>query len=113
MPVNPEKLRRLQNNVRIGGKGSVRRKKKAVHKAAQTDDKRLAATLKRMGVQQLPDVDEVNMFKLDGTVIHFENPKGTLWNWFNQCVALSCKVFSRLFDPTVLSEFAVLECVFV
>ena len=78
MPVNPEKLRRLQNNVRIGGKGSVRRKKKAVHKAAQTDDKRLAATLKRMGVQQLPDVDEVNMFKLDGTVIHFENPKGTL-----------------------------------
>lgn len=33
-----------------GGKGSVRRKKKTVHKTAQSDDKRIGATLKKLGV---------------------------------------------------------------
>merc|ERR1711912_225936 len=36
-PVNPA-LARLQASVRIGGKGSVRRKKKVVHKTTTTDD---------------------------------------------------------------------------
>ncbi len=43
----------------IGGKGSVRRKKKAVHKAAAADDKKLQATLKRLGVNNLPSIEEV------------------------------------------------------
>ena len=34
--MNPEKLARLQAQVRTGGKGSVRRKKKAVHKTTTT-----------------------------------------------------------------------------
>merc|ERR1712146_299415 len=42
-------LARLQAQVRIGGKGSVRRKKKVVHKTTTTDDKRLQNTLKRLG----------------------------------------------------------------
>jgi len=36
--------------VRTGGKGTVRRKKKAVHKTTTTDDKRLQNTLKRLGM---------------------------------------------------------------
>jgi hypothetical protein len=36
MPVDPEKLAKLAASVRTGGKGSVRRKKKAVHKTATT-----------------------------------------------------------------------------
>ena len=39
--MNPEKLKKLQGEVRLGGKGTARRKKKVVHKTATTDDKKL------------------------------------------------------------------------
>jgi nascent polypeptide-associated complex subunit beta len=51
------------------------RKKKAVHKTATTDDKRLQSTLKRVGVNTIPAIEEVNIFK-DDLVIQFANPKG-------------------------------------
>lgn len=69
------KLQRMAAGVRVGGKGSVRRKKKAVHKAAPTDDKRLQTTLKRLQLSQLPGIEEVNIFKDNGAVINFQNPK--------------------------------------
>jgi nascent polypeptide-associated complex subunit beta len=53
------------------------RKKKAVHKTATTDDKRLQTTLKRVGVNTIPAIEEVNIFKED-FVIQFANPKGLL-----------------------------------
>jgi nascent polypeptide-associated complex subunit beta len=65
----------LQQQVRIGGKGSVRRKHKAVHKNAATDDKKIQAAIKRLGVNQIPGIEEVNLFKEDGKIIHFVNPK--------------------------------------
>ena len=49
--MNPEKLKQLQANqanVRIGGKGTVRRKKKVVHRTATTDDKKLQSSLKKL-----------------------------------------------------------------
>eukprot|EP00658_Telonema_sp_P-2_P080000 TRINITY_DN787_c0_g2_i6.p2 TRINITY_DN787_c0_g2~~TRINITY_DN787_c0_g2_i6.p2 ORF type:complete len:150 (+),score=64.28 TRINITY_DN787_c0_g2_i6:108-557(+) len=73
-PVNPA-LARLQASVRIGGKGSVRRKKKVVHKTTTTDDKRLQNTLKRLGINSIPAIEEVNLFMESGEVIHFTNPK--------------------------------------
>merc|ERR1712224_943205 len=73
--MNVEKLRKMAGDVRIGGKGTVRRKKKAVHKTASTDDKRLQNTLKRLGVNHIPGIEEVNFFRDDGSVIHFKNPK--------------------------------------
>merc|ERR1712097_36411 len=72
--VNPA-LARLQASVRIGGKGSVRRKKKVVHKTTTTDDKRLQNTLKRLGINSIPAIEEVNLFMERGEVIHFTNPK--------------------------------------
>lgn len=51
------------------------RKKKAVHKTTTTDDKRLQSTLKRIGVNAIPAIEEVNIFK-DDVVIQFINPKG-------------------------------------
>ncbi|KAH9548924.1 hypothetical protein CY35_11G112800 [Sphagnum magellanicum] len=72
--MNKEKLMKMASAVRTGGKGSVRRKKKAVHKTTTTDDKRLQSTLKRLGVNTIPGIEEVNIF-LDETVIHFVNPK--------------------------------------
>ena len=38
--MNPERLSKLQSQVRIGGKGSARRKKKIVRKVTTTDDKK-------------------------------------------------------------------------
>merc|ERR1712097_213249 len=68
-------LARLQASVRIGGKGTVRRKKKVVHKTTTTDDKRLQNTLKRLGINSIPAIEEVNLFMEGGEVIHFANPK--------------------------------------
>ncbi|GMN59344.1 hypothetical protein TIFTF001_028425 [Ficus carica] len=72
--MNVEKLMKMAGAVRTGGKGSVRRKKKAVHKTTTTDDKRLQSTLKRIGVNAIPAIEEVNIFK-DESVIQFVNPK--------------------------------------
>ncbi|PIA64102.1 hypothetical protein AQUCO_00201414v1 [Aquilegia coerulea] len=69
-----EKLKKMAGAVRTGGKGSIRRKKKAVHKTNTTDDKRLQSTLKRLNVNAIPAIEEVNIFK-DDTVIQFQNPK--------------------------------------
>ncbi|KAH7639925.1 transcription factor btf3-like protein [Dermatophagoides farinae] len=68
-------LSKLQSQVRIGGKGTARRKKKVVHRTATTDDKKLQSSLKKLTVNSIPGIEEVNMFKEDGTVIHFTNPK--------------------------------------
>merc|ERR1712070_553861 len=69
-----ERLKKLAGSVRTGGKGTMRRKKKAVHKTTSTDDKRLQNTLKRLGVNTIPGIEEVNIFK-DDDVVHFTNPK--------------------------------------
>ena len=60
----------------IRGKGTPRRKVKKVHKSTGTDDKKLQTTLKKMNVQPIQAIEEVNMFKSDGNVIHFSAPKG-------------------------------------
>jgi len=70
-----DKLAKMSQNVRIGGKGTPRRKKKVVHRSATTDDKKLQSTLKKLAVTTIPGIEEVNMIKDDGTVIHFNNPK--------------------------------------
>ncbi|KAM7339258.1 hypothetical protein ACRRTK_002742 [Alexandromys fortis] len=54
--VNQEKLAKLQVQVRIGEKGTARRKKK-------------------LGVNSISSIEEVNMFTNQGTVFHFNNPK--------------------------------------
>jgi len=73
--MNPDKLKKLQNQVRTGGKGTVRRKKKAARKAVATDDKKLQVSLKRLGCNPLPGIEEVTMFNIDGSVRIFKNPK--------------------------------------
>jgi nascent polypeptide-associated complex subunit beta len=58
------------------GKGTPRRKVKKVHKSAGMDDKKLQTALKKLNVQPIQAIEEVNMFKADGNVIHFAAPKG-------------------------------------
>jgi hypothetical protein len=73
--MNAEKLKQLQEQVRIGGKGSARRKKKIVHKSATTEHKKLQTTLKKLGVNPVCGIEEVNIINKDGSVIHLNNPK--------------------------------------
>merc|ERR1711931_75130 len=55
--------------------GTARRKKKVVHKTTATDDKKLQTNLKKLSVNTIPNIEEVNMIKDDGTVLHFNNPR--------------------------------------
>ena len=73
--MNQEKLAKLQAQVHIGGKGTARRKKKVVHRTAAADDKKLQFSLKKLGVNNISGVEEVNTFTNQGTVTHFNNPK--------------------------------------
>lgn len=107
--VDKEKLAKLQRmaaGVRVGGKGSVRRKKKAVHKAAPTDDKRLQSTLKRLQLSQLPGIEEVNIFKDSGSVINFQNPKVQAQISANTYVVSGSAVTKSLQDmlPSIVNQ---------
>ncbi|CAO3597449.1 unnamed protein product [Absidia cylindrospora] len=73
--MNAEKLAKLQQNVRIGGKGTPRRKVKKVSKTNAGDDRKLQATLQSLKVQPIPGIEEVNMFRDDGKVIHLSAPR--------------------------------------
>ncbi|KAL1927972.1 hypothetical protein VTP01DRAFT_3377 [Rhizomucor pusillus] len=73
--MNSDKFSKLQSQVRIGGKGTPRRKVKKVTKSVGGDDRKLQAALQKLGVQPLGGIEEVNMFKEDGKVIHFAVPR--------------------------------------
>ena len=62
--------------VAFSGKGTPRRKVKRAPARSGTDDKKLQQTLKKLNVQPIQAIEEVNMFKSDGNVIHFAAPKG-------------------------------------
>ncbi|KAI8086255.1 NAC domain-containing protein [Halteromyces radiatus] len=73
--MNAEKLAKLQQQVRIGGKGTPRRKVKKVTKTNTGDDRKLQAALQSLKCQPIPGIEEVNMFKDDGKVIHLSAPR--------------------------------------
>jgi len=82
MPFDPKKLQtfikaggKTGQGAQTGGKGSIRRKRKIVRKQTAHDDKRLKSTLNKLNVRDIPAIEEVNLFKDDGTVIHFASPK--------------------------------------
>jgi len=54
------------------------RKKKAMHKSVSNDDKRLQSVLKKMGMNTIPGIQEVNIFHSD-SVTQFVNPKGRVF----------------------------------
>ncbi|KAJ2381639.1 Nascent polypeptide-associated complex subunit beta [Coemansia sp. RSA 2559] len=73
--MNPEKLAKLQSQVRTGGKGTPRRKVKKPVKPVVKEDPKIASTLKQLNVQPIPDVEAISMFKEDGKVIGFTAPR--------------------------------------
>ncbi|KAH9003427.1 NAC domain-containing protein, partial [Lactarius hatsudake] len=84
--MDPAKLAKLQAQAasnRIGaahrvqaGRVPVRRKIVRKSKPANSqDDKKLQGALKKLNVQPIAGVEEVNMFREDGNVLHFTAPK--------------------------------------
>jgi len=70
-----KKLAENANAIKIGGKGVPRRKKKIIHRPPNADDKKLQGSLKKLAANNIQGIEEVNMFKDNGEVIHFSNPK--------------------------------------
>ncbi|XP_074564855.1 basic transcription factor 3-like [Curcuma longa] len=103
--MNREKLIKMAGAVRTGGKGSMRRKKKAVHKNPTTDDKKLQSALRRIGVNTIPSIEEVNIFK-DDVVIQFLNPKVQASIAANTWVVSGSPQTKKLQDllPTIINQ---------
>lgn len=76
MPVDPAALKKLQSSKRLGGKGTPRRKQAGQKKQnnASSESKKVQQALKKVANTSLDQIDEVNMFIEDGSVIHFKNP---------------------------------------
>lgn len=70
-----ERLKKLGQPGRTGGKGTPRRPAKRAPARSNADDKKLQAQLKKLNTQPIQAIEEVNMFKSDGNVIHFAAPK--------------------------------------
>jgi nascent polypeptide-associated complex subunit beta len=66
----------------------VRRKIVRKSKPSNTqDDKKLQGALKKLNVQPITGVEEVNMFREDGNVLHFSAPKGETFFSLSLCVS--------------------------
>ncbi|ODV94217.1 hypothetical protein PACTADRAFT_44642 [Pachysolen tannophilus NRRL Y-2460] len=70
MPIDPEKLAKLQkaSSKKVGGS---RVKAKKVNKTSSEDDSKLQAALQKLHPQTLDHIEEANFFKDDGKVLHF------------------------------------------
>ncbi len=78
-PLNQEKLAQLKENAEMLKAGNVMRKKKIVHKV-NADDTRLLNQLKsRLGINPIPEVDEVAFFFEDNHVQVFKRPRGIIF----------------------------------
>ncbi|CAH7682045.1 nascent polypeptide-associated complex subunit beta [Phakopsora pachyrhizi] len=78
--MNSEKLKQLQAQTKAATKGQPRRKMvkkpKGLTAGLAGDDKKLQAALKKLNVQPMTGIEEVNMFKEEGSkILHFSNPR--------------------------------------
>ena len=53
----------------------MRRTHKAVRKSNSGEDSKLQQNLKKMGVSQIAEIEEVNLIMDNGTVVHFDHPR--------------------------------------
>eukprot|EP00762_Andalucia_godoyi_P003232 ANDGO_06524.mRNA.1 Transcription factor BTF3 homolog len=74
MPIDQEKLQKLKAQASERAGGMRRPVKKVVH-TASADAKKIEGSLKKLGLQQFPGIEEVNLFKSDQSIIHFQNPR--------------------------------------
>ena len=63
-----------KDGAQSGGKGTMRRKKKVVHKQVGEESKKLDAQLKKMNLHPLGQIDETNFICDNGRVYNFQKP---------------------------------------
>ena len=62
-------------SIRIGGKGTPKRKVKVVHHGAVSSDKLTKEVIKKLQATPLQELNEVNLFTNDLKVMQFKNPE--------------------------------------
>mmetsp|Transcript_18004 Transcript_18004/g.29928 ORF Transcript_18004/g.29928 Transcript_18004/m.29928 type:complete len:148 (+) Transcript_18004:87-530(+) len=62
-------------SAQIGGKGSMRRKVKVVHKKDANEDKKLQVILKKIGCNPIGGIESVDFFQENGNIIQIKNPQ--------------------------------------
>lgn len=71
-----EALRKLGQSLRIGGRGTARRKFKSVRKGAgKMDDVKFQNALRKAGLNPVSEIENVEIYKADGMVWSFKNPR--------------------------------------
>ena len=72
--ITKEMLEKRAASVRTGGKGSVRRTSKAKRTVHSGEEKKVQATLKKLGVTPVGDVEEAIFVRADGSANLFKKP---------------------------------------
>lgn len=70
-----KKMEEKFGNLKLGGKGTQKRKKLVTHKSTVVQDKKITALAKKAGARNLGEVSEINVFKDNNTILHFKKPK--------------------------------------
>jgi nascent polypeptide-associated complex subunit beta len=68
------KMAEQYGNVKLGGKGTQRKTKFVVHRSNAVQDKKISSIIKKTQARKIPDIQEINIFKDDNSVIHFKKP---------------------------------------
>jgi len=70
-----KKLAEKFGNTQIGGKGTQRRKHEVKKRTNKVEsDKKIESIAKKSQAKKLNEINEINIFKDDNTVIHFKKP---------------------------------------
>ena len=70
-----EALRKLGQSLRLGGRGTARRKFKVVRKAGKMDDVKYQNALRKAGLNPVGEVEKVQVYHEDGTIWTYQNPR--------------------------------------
>ena len=96
MPITKEMLEKRAAMVRTGGKGTVRRtvRGSAPKAATNQNTNNVTKVKKQLGVSPVADVAEATMFKADGSVMIFNQPKVEA-SMQSQCFTITGKYETR------------------
>ena len=70
-----KKMEEKFGNLKLGGKGTQKKKKIVTHKSQAVQDKKIAAIAKKAGAKNMGETAEINLFKDDNSILHFKKPK--------------------------------------
>ena len=71
-----EALRKLGASLRLGGRGTARRKFKVVRKnGSKMDDGKIQNSLRKAGLNPIGEIDTIEMIREDGSALFFPSPR--------------------------------------